>query len=273
MPALPQNSPCESTVPFYSSSSLSQSANLTELVPWSIEPPPRQDARFFFCISFRKPFPFTFSKSSDAWSAHESPADLPNFCFAKWVLSKSLESLIDAIIFSSSMRLKGTPDFLSFFSFSFLLLFLGASSASSAGAAAGASEAGSSTAAAAWTSLPFRFFRGWGAATAVSSATSSPPWATSSAGSVCSTCFLFFCFGVSCWPSGVWVTVAGAPLVPRPSYQSWQAVTRSNASRTLAFLDFFTGTGSSSSPVAVSLSNALSVLCRPPSTRKRRRTG
>mmetsp|Transcript_62263 Transcript_62263/g.157315 ORF Transcript_62263/g.157315 Transcript_62263/m.157315 type:complete len:298 (-) Transcript_62263:86-979(-) len=98
-----------------------------EFTPWSISPPPLQEARFFFAISLRKPFPFTFSKSSAALSPQESPADSPNRSLALWVLSIKRESLMVAFHLSSSMRLKGTPGVLSaafaFFFFSVLSAF------------------------------------------------------------------------------------------------------------------------------------------------------
>mmetsp|Transcript_24317 Transcript_24317/g.68031 ORF Transcript_24317/g.68031 Transcript_24317/m.68031 type:complete len:207 (-) Transcript_24317:9-629(-) len=103
----------------------------------SMAPPPRQEARFFFAISLRKPFPFVLRRSSDALSAHESPAELPNLTLALWVLSSSRGSFIRALHFSSSIRLKGTGGGLSSLPFLALPFFLAGGASTAAAGASG----------------------------------------------------------------------------------------------------------------------------------------
>mmetsp|Transcript_65595 Transcript_65595/g.170358 ORF Transcript_65595/g.170358 Transcript_65595/m.170358 type:complete len:242 (+) Transcript_65595:135-860(+) len=163
-----------------------------EFTPWSISPPPLQDALFFFCISLRKPLPFTLRRSSAALSPQESPAEPPNLSLALWVLSIKRESLMVAFHLSSSIRLKGTPGVLSAalsFFFSFLLAF-GTSAASSA--ASSTSHFGCSTFSWAMASEDFRlfFFGRSSVAAEVCSASSSA--ASAAAASSSAEAFLFF---------------------------------------------------------------------------------
>mmetsp|Transcript_55983 Transcript_55983/g.179677 ORF Transcript_55983/g.179677 Transcript_55983/m.179677 type:complete len:233 (-) Transcript_55983:127-825(-) len=218
----------------YSSSLLS--SNLMEFTPWSISPPPRQDARFFFAISFRKPLPLTFRRSSDALSAQLSPAESPNFCLAVCLLSRSLSSFSALFHFSSSMRLKGVPaGFSSLASLLFFFFFGGSSVAAASTAGAGCSASASASASAS------RFF--------------------------------LLALAPSCTPgaSAAAPFVGAAPL-QRVSSQSWQATVSSSSASAAAFLDLAAST-SSSSPAEVSLSKARRVFCKPLSRRKRRSAG
>mmetsp|Transcript_130003 Transcript_130003/g.323978 ORF Transcript_130003/g.323978 Transcript_130003/m.323978 type:complete len:239 (+) Transcript_130003:171-887(+) len=237
-----------------------------EFTPWSISPPPLQDALFFFCISLRKPLPFTLRRSSAALSPQESPAEPPNLSLALWVLSIKRESLMVAFHLSSSIRLKGTPGVLSAalsFFFSFLLAF-GTSAASSA--ASSTSHFGCSTFSWAMASEDFRlfFFGRSSVAAEVCSASSSA--ASAAAASSSAEAFLFFFFLGSSAPASPFVAMAGR----RPSSQSLHASVNSKSARAFAFLPLPVPADSSKD---VSLSKAFKAFCRPLSKRNRRTAG
>mmetsp|Transcript_32871 Transcript_32871/g.90803 ORF Transcript_32871/g.90803 Transcript_32871/m.90803 type:complete len:203 (+) Transcript_32871:92-700(+) len=198
-----------------------------EFTPWSISPPPRHEALFFLAISFRKPLPLTFRRSSAALSAHVSPAEPPNFCFALCELSTNLSSVKVFLHFSSSMRWKGTPAFFSSCSPFFFFFLCGAASAAACSSApvpsTAPTPAASVPSASSLAASTSRFLFFFGGSASGSSAGAGGGSGVSAAAAASTSCFFFFRFDVS-WlaplavlPPSAPLALAAAPPLPRVS--------------------------------------------------------